>query len=167
MKKVILILSIILLFVLGIAIYLDIYSEKDQVQTTATFTETISEITYKNEGYVVVKVGDAVVQAEVSKTQIEIATGLSGRETLDEGKGMLFVYSEPDYYGYWMPNMNFALDIIWLSADFVVVDVTENVTPESFPQTFKPLLPAQYVLEVPSGYAQKMNINIGTQAVLQ
>jgi len=165
MSKVIFGLTVILICVLGAAIYFDILDEK--TEQTESSLSSVSEKTYKENGYVLVEIGDAVVQAEVAETAVEVTTGLSGRETLPEDTGMLFVYDEADYYAYWMPNMNFALDIIWLNADFLVIDITRNATPESFPKKFKPSKPAKYVLEVPSGYTQKKGIQIGTQAVLR
>jgi len=115
---------------------------------------------------VVIDIADATVHAELALTNDTQKIGLSGRSELPQDTGMLFVYDHPDMYAFWMPDMHFALDIIWLDANMMVVDVSRNVTPESFPDKFTPRIPAQFVLEVAAGYAQEKGIVIGTQAVV-
>ncbi len=114
-----------------------------------------------------VALGNTIVSAEVVRTTEERARGLSGRMTLPDGDGMLFVFSEPDRYGFWMLDMHFAIDMIWFDAELHVVDVTENATPDSYPKVFRPNTPAQYVLEVPAGFVQHHTVLVGTQAVVQ
>lgn len=98
------------------------------------------------------------INLTIAKTQAEKIKGLSGKETLQENEGMLFVYEKEGNYGIWMKDMNFALDIIWMDANFNIVDITENARPESFPEIFYPRAGAQYVLEVNSGFAKKHHI---------
>ena len=78
--------------------------------------------------------------------------GLSGYKEINSSKGMLFVFSDPGFYGFWMKNMRFPIDIIWFDANRRIVDVWENATPESYPKVHTPVVPAQYVLEVGTGY---------------
>lgn len=111
-------------------------------------------------------IGDAEIVLLLARTPAERTRGLSGRERLAEGQGMLFIYEREDRYGFWMPDMRFSIDIIWLDADMRVVDVKENATPESYPEVFEPKAPALYVLEVPAGYAAKYGIVEGVQGVL-
>ena len=162
MYKLLIALSILLVLVLGFAIKFDIKNTVEITQKKTAMSEEIFEA-----GFVTMEIGNAQVKAELALTPDTQSKGLSGRPTLHDGEGMLFVYTKPDYYSFWMPGMNFPLDIIWFNQDFVVVDITENVTPESFPQKYTSSIPAQFVLEVPSGYAIKNNIKVGTQAFLQ
>ena len=90
--------------------------------------------------------------------------GLSGRDFLDESAGMLFAYSEPDYYGIWMPKMKFAIDIIWFDELCRVVDFKENVVPESYPEIFKPKIQAYYILEVNAGFIKRHAVSVGSKA---
>ena len=162
MYKLLIALSVLLVIVLGFAINFDI---KNTVEVTAKNT-SLTPSTFEA-GFVTMEIGNATVDAELALTPDRQSRGLSGRPTLEEGEGMLFVYTEPDYYNFWMPGMNFALDIIWFNQDFVVVDITENVTPDSFPQKYTSSIPAQFILEVPSGYAKQHGIVVGTQAFMQ
>lgn len=96
-------------------------------------------------------------------TEAERSKGLSGKKCIPEDQAMLFVFDKPDTYGFWMKDMNFSIDIIWLDADKEVVFIQNNATPESYPHIFKPKDKSLYVLEVASGMADSLNITIGTQ----
>jgi uncharacterized protein len=109
--------------------------------------------------------GATVIQVELAKTSAEITRGLSGRPSLDWGHGMLFSMPETALHRFWMPDMHFSIDIVWLNDVFEVVDITYGATPESYPATFVPRIPARYVLEVPSGFAESVGIAIGVQGV--
>lgn len=90
--------------------------------------------------------------------------GLSGRENLGHDQGMMFVYDEESITRcFWMKDMNFAIDMIWLDEDKKVVHIKENVTPETYSESFCPDEPAQYVLEVASGVAAELEIEEGVQ----
>jgi uncharacterized protein len=113
-----------------------------------------------------VVIGGTSVRVELADTLDERVRGLSGRESLSEGEGMLFVFPEDGRYGFWMKDMNFSIDIIWLSSAGKVVHIAENVPPDSYPASFQPAEPARYVLEVPAGFAKAHNIALGSTASL-
>ncbi|OGG57408.1 hypothetical protein A2853_00585 [Candidatus Kaiserbacteria bacterium RIFCSPHIGHO2_01_FULL_55_17] len=87
--------------------------------------------------------------------------GLSGREGLAEDEGMLFVFPKDDRYAFWMKDMRFAIDILWISHDGSIVHVEENVSPESYPAVFTPRQAARYVLELPPGWVQAHEMGVG------
>ena len=62
--------------------------------------------------------------------------------------------------------MNFPIDVIWLDKDFEVVDIAQNISPDSFPQVFEPKAPALYILEVNAGWAEHNNLKIGDRVDL-
>lgn len=113
----------------------------------------------------IIKINDVSVEVEVVDTDETRAQGLSDREVLPEGTGMLFVFDSPAKYGFWMKKMNFPIDIIWISEELEVVGVEKEVTPETFPQIFYPNQAVKYVLEVPAKFVDKYHIDIG-QVVL-
>lgn len=90
--------------------------------------------------------------------------GLGGRERLASNQGMLFEFATASKYCFWMQDMKFSIDMIWLDQNKKVVSVKENATPESYPEAFCPDEDAQYVLEVPAGSAKQWNIKEGDQA---
>jgi uncharacterized membrane protein (UPF0127 family) len=91
--------------------------------------------------------------------------GLSGRRSLNENTGMLFVFDKKDTYGFWMKNMKFPIDIIYLDGN-KVVDIKKNV-PEPKSENadlpiYTPDQPANHVLEVNAGVADKLKITEGS-----
>ncbi|MDB5225037.1 MAG: hypothetical protein JWO43_659 [Candidatus Adlerbacteria bacterium] len=117
-----------------------------------------------------ITVGSTTVEVEVATTEKEHEAGLSGRTGLKDGTGMLFVFEQEGMYIFWMKDMLFPIDMVWIDADGVVVSVTANATPQSYnqdhPQTFRPISPALYVLELPAGYAAAHDIAEGSKVVL-
>ena len=109
----------------------------------------------------VIKIGDISITADIANTPERRAEGLSGRKTLPEGTGMFFIFDKPDWYGFWMKNMNFAIDIIWIDGDLRIVDADKEVTPDTFPKIFYPNQAVKYVLELPAGSINKDRIDIG------
>ncbi len=108
------------------------------------------------------KVANTKIFVEVKKTPKERQKGLSGRKNLPENQGMLFVFEKPGYYAFWMKDMNFALDFIWIK-DNKIVEITKNVKPEDYqpPKTLIPQNEVDMVLEVNAGFVKKNNIKVG------
>jgi uncharacterized membrane protein (UPF0127 family) len=98
---------------------------------------------------------------EVADTNQLKEKGLSGHAPLAKNQGMLFVFKTPDAYGFWMKDMLFPLDIIWLGEDYRVVHVEHAVSPDTYPKIFTPTSPALYVLEISAGQADLLGIKIG------
>ena len=76
---------------------------------------------------------------------------------------MLFIFNSADNYGFWMKDMIFPIDIIWIGENKKIVYIEKNVLPESYPKNFSPNVKAMYVLEVLSGFSEKHNIKIGDE----
>ena len=96
------------------------------------------------------------LQVEAVYTQAAQQQGLSGRKYLENNTGMLFVFPKEDYYAFWMKDMLFPIDIIWMDKNYKIVYVKKNAQPcttFSCPK-FAPDKPAQYVLEVSPGTIQ-------------
>jgi hypothetical protein len=98
------------------------------------------------------------VEVEVADTRERQRRGLSGRAALAEGEGMLFPYERPDRYAFWMPEMHFDIDIVWIR-EGAIVDVTHRARhdpPPGPPPLYRPRVPADLVLEVPAGTAARL-----------
>ncbi len=100
---------------------------------------------------------------EVADTKSSRELGLSGRLMMGRHEGMLFVFPVPGRYGFWMKDMNFPLDIIWINQNGIVVEVERNADPSSYPKTFMNSSPASYVLELSAGEAEKQGVYIGSK----
>lgn len=106
----------------------------------------------------ILKIGSKNIEAQVAKTRDELAKGLGGRECLGKNQAMLFEFSRQGNYSFWMKDMKFPLDIVWLNSDKKVVDVKENILPSTYPKSFGGDQPAQYVLELQVGRARQLKI---------
>ena len=102
----------------------------------------------------IISIGGTDLHVEIARTRKEKTTGLSHRTSLRESRGMLFIFENEGIHSFWMKNMHFPIDIIWINANKRVVHIEHEITPETYPQSFASSVPAQYVLEVPAGYAQ-------------
>ena len=114
-----------------------------------------------------VKIAGQNIKVELALTSAEQTQGLSGRPNLNENEGMLFVFTNPGKYPFWMKDMNFSIDIIWLSEDLKAVYIKKYARPESYPETYGPGENdgnAKYVLEVMSGFSDKNNLKVGDSA---
>jgi uncharacterized membrane protein (UPF0127 family) len=108
---------------------------------------------------------------DLAKNEKEKMIGLSGRNSLDENSGMLFIFSKKDQYSFWMKDMKFPIDIIFIDTD-KVVDVIQNAPVPSTKNVallpiYKGAQQANYILEVKAGVAQKNKIKIGDKVTIK
>lgn len=115
----------------------------------------------------ILEIGGTNIAVEIVDTPATRTRGLSGRAILAENTGMLFIFDRADYHSFWMKEMNFPIDIIWLDDNWRIVDLTENISPNDFPTTYRPRAPARYVLEVNTGFIATHQIITGSQAILK
>ena len=88
------------------------------------------------------------------------AKGLSGRDAIASHAAMVFVFDAPDMRCFWMKDMKFPIDIVWVNADKVVVAIEPSVSPSSYPTNFCHA-DAQYVVEVKAGTARDLGLKPG------
>lgn len=90
--------------------------------------------------------------------------GLGNRDSLGEYQGMVFPYLYADRYAIVMRAMRFSIDVVWLY-NGVVVDIASNLPLENVPEDqltrYYPRLPANLILELPAGWAQRHGLKIG------
>lgn len=98
---------------------------------------------------------------EFASTDQQRTLGLSGRSCIGLQQVMIFEFQSPGKYGFWMKDMNFAIDIVWLDQNKKVVSVVENAVPSSYPQIFVPEETAMYVVEMQAGKTRSLNIQNG------
>lgn len=107
---------------------------------------------------------------EIVATPSLRSQGLSGRANIEPNYGMLFVFPSKDRYGFWMKDMQFSIDIIWLSdtgdGTATIVGIEENVSPSTYPSTFTAPEPVRYVLEMRAGETARLSWRVGTRLTL-
>ena len=104
---------------------------------------------------------------EFAKTPEERAQGLMFREQLDKETGMLFVFEEPGIHSFWMKNMRFPIDTLWIREN-KIVHMEENMSPCVIEEcsVFSPGKEAVHVLELPAGTIQELGLSIGNKVIL-
>ncbi len=115
----------------------------------------------------VLRSGSLAIPVSIADTPAAREQGLSGTNTLPANAGKLFIFDTPGNYGFWMKDMNYGLDFVWIDSAMKVIAVTPNVTADTYPQIFYPAQPVQYVLEVNAGFSSKNNLTVGQQLLLK
>jgi len=115
----------------------------------------------KYQGESLIQIGETEIHVRLADTSAEHRQGLSGTKDLADGEGMLFVYDEPAKQGFWMKDMNYSIDIIWIDEKNTVIGIERDVSPNTFPLVFSSPGEVKYVLEVPAGFSARSNIEIG------
>lgn len=138
------------------------YSKSDDITPFDTGSEPSPQAAEIPEGTAAVTVGTTTLVLEAAIADEDRQKGLGGRDGLEKGiDGMLFIFDKASYVSIWMKDMRFALDIIWLDKDWKVVDMAENIAPNTYPRSFTPRTPALYVIELAAGRADMLQIERG------
>ncbi len=134
--------------------------------TYTCLTEKVCEIDIINKLVrhdVTITTPTGAIIAEVVDTKSSRELGLSGRTGLRINEGMLFVFNASGKYGFWMKDMMFPIDIVWINQNGIIVKNEINLTPDSYPQTFVNDIDAFYVLELPVGSIDRYGLYLGTK----
>lgn len=160
--------AIIVFLVIGFFIFLTFFYKSEEKKI-----DLKPEVSSEAENFYVnkiqyIKIAGKILKVELALTPEAQEKGLSRRKELREDEGMLFVFNHTDKYPFWMKDMNFAIDIIWLGEDLRVVYIKKNAQPESYLpagkaglETFFPNQDAKYVLEVLAQFSEKNNLKEG------
>lgn len=100
------------------------------------------------------------VELERLETSQEHLKGLSDRDHLPAGTGMLFAYSASATECMWMKDMRFSIDIVWLSESKFINKIEQNVSPETYPKNFCQD-DTMYVIELNAGDAEQLGLQVG------
>lgn len=103
----------------------------------------------------------AVLRLALADDEIERELGLSHTSRPARNNGMLFVFDLDGRHGIWMKDMNYELDVIWVNRLGKVVHIEEFLRPESYPTIFRPRENSRYVIEVPTGFVDRADIQVG------
>lgn len=117
-----------------------------------------------------VTIRGATFIVDMAVTPKEKEIGLGNRDTLAPDRGMLFVYDHKEVFPFWMKNMRFPIDILWI-ADLIIVDITKNVPVSDKPveelPIYHPIVPVDKVLELPAGTVDRVDIIIGDKITIK
>ena len=103
------------------------------------------------------------IRAMIADSTESQEKGLGDRASLAKNAGMLFIFNVPGDYGFWMKDMSFPIDMVWVNRDKTVVGIARNVATSSFPGVFDPPSPIIYVLELNANASKRLGIATGTK----
>jgi uncharacterized membrane protein (UPF0127 family) len=109
-----------------------------------------------------VKLGSHTYQLETASTAAAKEQGLSGRAGMPVNHGMVFTYAVSGQQCFWMKDMRFSLDMIWLDSAHKIVKITPDLAPKTYPANYCAL--AQYVVELNAGQAAQAGLQLGQTA---
>ena len=113
-----------------------------------------------------IRIGNSYIQVEIADFALAQARGLSGRGNLGQNSGMLFVFKDKRTRNFWMKDMRFDIDALWIDQN-QVIGMLENIPfePKNGQITgFQSKVPVDMVLEVNAGWIAKNGIKIGDLA---
>ena len=155
------IFALIIIIILLIA-FLAIFSGKKSLKNELEENYITSCGKYDNKEIII---DEKTLKVDISDNNCKRELGLSGRESLKNDEGMLFIFDKVGNHGFWMKDMKFPIDILWIDDDFSIVDVEKNVATSTYPQVFGKNYMSKYVLELPAGYSDKNNIKIENKII--
>ena len=114
------------------------------------------------------EINGEVLDIEISADALSRTRGLSNRESLCENCGMVFIFGKESKYTFWMKDMNFPLDILYIQDDEIVeifkdVQVLDNA--DEFTEIY-PDVNADKVLELNAGWCEAYDVQVGDKIEL-
>jgi hypothetical protein len=115
------------------------------------------------------------LRLSLAKTTESRALGL-GEQAQLLNDGMLFLFDQPAKWQFWMKEMNFPLDFVWL-IDGMVVEISQDVQPPALAvsvdqknESLSILTPRQninQVVELAAGRVKTLDIRVGDRILIQ
>ena len=132
------------------------------------FNQSFAEEIVYSHAIVTTSTGEGI-PVEVADTFKKRSLGLGKRNSLKKGWGMLFVFENRKPHRFWMKDMQFPLDIIWLD-NHRIVHIIHNAKPvnsKDDPEVMTSPVPVNFVLEIAAGRASKLRLKTGQRMKLK
>lgn len=114
----------------------------------------------------IVAIEGQTIYTDLAQNTAQQELGLGNRPSLGAHQGMLFIFPTDDIHEFWMKDMSFSIDMVWMSADGTIIYIQPNVAPSTYPDAFGPNEVSRYVLELPANFAANNGIKVGDKATL-
>lgn len=114
-------------------------------------------------------INNTTLNVEEATTADQQTLGLSNRAHMANDQGMLFIFNKPQALAFWMYEMKFPLDIMWVNSQWQIVHIEQNLAPcpsKGTCQSYMPMQSAQYVVEANAGFVKSNQIKLGDKITL-
>lgn len=109
--------------------------------------------------------GVTTFQVQIADDAFSQTFGLMDRDTMLADAGMMFVYEESRIVQFWMKNVNFPLDLIFVDECGRVTQIHANAQPNDT-TIISPDAPVRAVLEITGGASERVQIKPGDSVVV-
>lgn len=166
MKQILILLAGVSVFIIIVGV-INKYPQQTNKAITSpgSFTTKTIETAFGDKK--IIKVQEIELLVDVADTEEERTKGLSGRKSLGENEGMLFVFERKDIKpSFWMKGMLIPIDFIWINNDSIS-QINANIPPPDPDTPDRNLLliipddKIDYVLEVAAGFSEKNSLKVG------
>ncbi len=110
-------------------------------------------------GYHTVLINNTEFKVKIADNKLEWSTGLMDTIELEEKEGMLFIFPDKEKRSFWMKNMNFPIDLLWIQ-DGIIVGMEKNMIPDDGIKYYNSINEVNMVLELNTGDIDKYNLEI-------
>lgn len=112
------------------------------------------------------KIGEDSYELYIVNSSEDMQKGLARFDRIEKNQGMLFIFDEPGRYTFFMKDMKFDIDIIFLDEMGKVINIFQNVKKESYRgpfdyEAYKPYEPAKFVVELVAGEVNQNKLKVG------
>lgn len=101
------------------------------------------------------------IHLQLAATDASRQNGLSGKDSMSDTEGMLFVFDGAGKQCMWMKDMKFSLDMVWVDQNKTITHLEKNVSPNSYPESFCGGDRDKYVVELNTGIVERANLFVG------
>lgn len=136
-------------------------------------TPTPKTIAASERIYIDTTKGKVSYLAEVAQTEEARALGLMYRTSLGQYAGMYFIFDTDTTAGFWMKNCEIPLDMLFINAQGIIIDIKENIRPcketdptQAICATYIPKDVYRTVLEINGGSSKMNGIAIGQKVTV-
>ena len=112
-----------------------------------------------------IAVGGRTIKVDLALTAPQMEQGLKYRRSLDEDRGMIFIYSHPVKSAFWMKDTHIPLSIAFINSEGRIISI-QDMEPDNDRKTYSPPRPFLYALEMNQGWFERNNIQVGDVVVI-
>lgn len=121
----------------------------------------VAQIANRNSTTDILQVNGRSFSLQIARSEQQRELGLGKRASLPANQGMLFIFPQVQPECFWMKDMHFSLDMIWINTNKQIVYIKHNVGPSTYPDSFCPTQPVKYVIELNAGMADSTGMRVG------
>ncbi len=113
---------------------------------------------FENYDYIILNLNGEQLKLYIADDNKKRIKWLWGTKNINDNEWMLFVFESEDKYWFWMKNMKFDIDIIWINKDWKIVWISPRISKETYPKVYYPPRKIKYVIEILSWSYKKFNL---------